>query len=189
MFDYVSILKPDESFSSDQIKGIYRKLVKENHPDLFPEEKRREQNLILMEINEAYLIVLSKTDKNTNSSFKASDTLSNFRDLTPHQNPDYAYYRTAFRLYQEGQFVFNSSRYSLKNLKKTFDTDTHSILKTARKALNLYILSFRYFSKIVNEYPESIWKADSLEKLDYIIKLNERYNKIINILISGQDSS
>ena len=60
MNEYIQKLKPSADLSLLEIKGNYRKLVKENHPDLFPLQERREQNIILMEINEAYLSVLSE---------------------------------------------------------------------------------------------------------------------------------
>ena len=58
--DYYEVLGVDRSASDADIKKAYRKLAKENHPDLHPGDKNAEARL--KEINEAYE-VLSDADK------------------------------------------------------------------------------------------------------------------------------
>jgi len=58
--DYYEVLGLDKSASENDIKKAFRKLAKENHPDLHPNDKNAEARF--KEINEAYE-VLSDADK------------------------------------------------------------------------------------------------------------------------------
>ena len=58
--DYYEVLGLQKSASAEEIKKAYRKLAKENHPDLHPGDKACEERF--KEINEAYEI-LSDSDK------------------------------------------------------------------------------------------------------------------------------
>ena len=58
--DYYEVLGLSKGATDDQIKKAYRKLAKENHPDLHPNDKEAEARF--KEVNEAYSI-LSDADK------------------------------------------------------------------------------------------------------------------------------
>jgi len=46
--------------SATDARVAYRRLAKRNHPDLFPDEARARQQLRMMRINEAYMVVLAE---------------------------------------------------------------------------------------------------------------------------------
>ena len=62
MKDYYSILGIDPDASEDDIKRAYRKKSKECHPDLFPDDKEKEEQF--REITEAYENLLNKPKDN-----------------------------------------------------------------------------------------------------------------------------
>jgi len=186
MKNFIRLLKPDNSSTEDDIKKRYRELVKQNHPDLFPEEKRREQNLVLMEINEAYLFVVGNSDESAEALPVHTDDV----ELCPvkHHDPAYAYYKSATEHLNEGNYIFNWSRYTPKNHRYHFDVRKGSLIKTASEALEHYTKAYSSFMKVCSSYPDSIWVADSIEKLDLIEKLNGRYTEIIERLTGNHKS-
>ena len=180
MKNYINMLKPDDSSTPDEIKSRYRELVKKNHPDIFPQERRREQNLILMEINEAYLSLL-------NNSYATAKEYGEIRAESGslpvvHREPDYVYYRSAIDHLNRGNYIFNWSRYLPVNHRYHFDVRKSSLLKTATEAIECYRLAYSLFLKVCTGYPSSVWVTDSMDKLDLIEKLNERYSEIIERL-------
>lgn len=183
MKNYIRILKPDESSTADEIRHRYRELVKLNHPDLFPEERRREQNLILMEINEAYLCIISNNDTAVKDNSVKEGSSGNLP--VKHKDPAYVYYKSAIDHMNEGNYIFNWSRYATTKYSYHFDVRKSSLLKTAREALEHYMTAYNSFMKVCTGYPDSIWVGDSTDKLDQIEKLNERYTEIIERLTGG----
>lgn len=183
MKNYIRILRPDPSSTPDDIKKRYRELVKKNHPDLFPEDKRREQNLILMEINEAYLSVIASSGAEIPQPAETSDP--SFSMPAIHKDPAYAWYKSATDHLNKGNYIFNWSRYAPRAGRYHFDVRKGSLMKTAAEALEHYRMAYGSFIKVCTVYPASIWAADSMEKLDFIEKLNERYNEIIERHMTG----
>lgn len=55
--NYYSVLGVDKSASKEDIKKAYKKFVVKNHPDKFPEEKKKEATKRFHEVQEAYEIL------------------------------------------------------------------------------------------------------------------------------------
>ncbi|HPS59159.1 MAG TPA: DnaJ domain-containing protein [Spirochaetota bacterium] len=183
MKNYMHILKTGSSSTPEDLKKRYRELVKQNHPDLFPEEKRREQNLILMEINEAYLCLMGNNDADVMRETETVDFSGTLPVL--HKDPAYAWYKYAIDHLNRGNYIFNWSRYATTKHRYHFDVRKSSLLKTAREALEHYRMAYGSFMKVCTGYPGSVWVGDSTDKLDRIDKLNERYTEIIERLTAG----
>lgn len=107
MKNYITMLRPGDSVNEEDVKRRYRELVKQNHPDLFPEERRREQNLILMEINEAYLSIIGSGEDDVNNGVQAKASSGNVPVM--HRDPAYVYYRSAIDHLNRGNYIFTCS--------------------------------------------------------------------------------
>lgn len=68
MKDYYSILEINQSASTETIEKVHKLLVKKYHPDLQPNEYKREAELKLRDINEAYEVL---TDENKKREYDA----------------------------------------------------------------------------------------------------------------------
>lgn len=56
--DYYKILGIDSNASQKEIKNAYRKLARENHPDIQPKDKKKEAEKEFKKINEAYEVLI-----------------------------------------------------------------------------------------------------------------------------------
>ena len=57
---HYAMLELEPRCSLADARSAYRRLAKRNHPDLFPDEARARQQLRMMRINEAYMVVLAE---------------------------------------------------------------------------------------------------------------------------------
>ena len=172
-----------ENIPEDEIKKNYKALIKENHPDLFPEQNRYEQNLITMEINEAYLNILNNNPKKASWSGQDENNKDQYKKTYPgtinYKDPAFAFYKAGCDHFYKGRDIFKRDRYLLKNTDKCLHTDS-KVLEAAMSALNEFIVSFRYFKIVKDRYYQSEWCNDAVDKLDELSRFNDRYSKIIS---------
>ncbi len=187
---YYKILNVKPESSLDEIRSSYRRLAKANHPDLFPKEDRHSQELKMMEINQAYMSLLSwYNDGYTSPGAQMSSPAADQEEKQDEEkvistevghlkDPSYTYYKLGFHYYSTALEIFNS-RFKLRR-----DGGSRRAVSN-EKLLELAILSIRYFRKsyeyfltVVNEYPDSIWTSDSEFRLNKLSKFNVLYQKI-----------
>ena len=143
----------------DEIKTLYRKLAKQNHPDYFTDNRqKKKQEMIMEKINEAYNVVLNKFKESQNKikseqSVKKSDV-----------EDDYL-------LYKRGIIFFNIYYHSF------FQLFAKREVKTSQEKEAILYKAKSYFDRILKEYPKSEWIYDSKEKLKKIEKTIEMLKK------------
>jgi curved DNA-binding protein CbpA len=191
---YSSILKVRPDASEAEIKTAYRLLARENHPDFFHDEYKDIQELKMMQINEAYNFLMA-TRKEGNKPSKSSrerksdpedynsdweewerkryKNLSSNKDIGYHKDPAYAYYKQGFINFSKGLNGIMGDR-SIKR-----QANLTSLNRWASNSLKYFQEANRYFSRVVSEYPESIWSIDAEEKLMRIERFNALYRKIL----------
>jgi curved DNA-binding protein CbpA len=191
---YASILKVRPDADEAEIKRAYRRLARENHPDFYPDEYKEIQELKMMQINEAYhfLIATRKQDNRQSKSSrerkrgpedyksdweewerKRYKNLSSKKDIGYHKDPAYAYYKQGFINFSKGLNGIMADRSRKRHANIT------SLKRWATNSLHYFHEASRYFSRVISEYPESIWSIDAEEKLIRIERFNALYKKIL----------
>lgn len=194
---YRMILQCGPNAGPDEIKKAYHRLARANHPDFFPEECRPIQEMKMKEINIAYDFLLNEAERLRETApgkgfrespqknepdlsdelrldLKKEDVeLSPSREIGPHGDPAYAYYKQGFINFSKGLNGIMSKR-PLK-IKKS----TYHISNWASESLRCFHSAHGYFSRVVEEYPGSIWCFDAREKLARIENFNELYRRIL----------
>lgn len=180
-----------------EIQKAYRRLARANHPDFFPEECRPVQEMKMKEINIAYDFLLHEAERLRETApgrgfgerpqknepdltdevrleLKKEDVEpSPSRELGRHGDPAYAYYKQGFVNFSRGLNGIMSKRpFKIKR-------SAYHISNWASESLHCFHRAHGYFSRVVEEYPGSIWCLDAREKLARIENFNELYRRIL----------
>ncbi len=182
MKDYYKELGFNGKASIEEVKNRYRELIKKNHPDLYPLEKRENQNLIMININEAYMNILSLMKKGAlkigidNENHAAKEEEKNATPIAKLKYPAYTYYKLGIDNYVKGHKLFHH-RFTVE-IPAKMNISGVELLQLALSSIKYYKKSYEYFMKVVTEYSESIWADDSKMRLEAISRLNEKYRNI-----------
>ena len=176
-------LKPNAT--KDEVRQAYHRLAKENHPDLFPQEKKALQELKMMALNEAYTCLVSlpekpiflKESKESKTTINKKDTVFPQKEVGFHKDPSYVYYKQGFIHFS--QAVHGIAELNQKSVRRElrYKSDKHFVY-----SLKLLRIAHGYFLRVLQDYPDSIWRADAEIKLKRIERFSMLYRKImINI--------
>jgi len=188
---YFELLGVPKSASREEIKKAYLRKVRENHPDLFPEEKRKIQEIRMIEIIEAYKRLSESPEDKEAPSVGVSgddtplkaDSQAN-RAIAQHKDPGYIYYKKGLEYYQLAVHrSFTPRDYTEGLLKNNFHFN-----RFMQSICNLR-LADSHFSRVVTDYPTSVWAPDSRAKIHRIEELHQLYRTIINNFSQGDQES
>jgi curved DNA-binding protein CbpA len=201
---YYELLGVKPGASLDSVKRSFRTLVRKNHPDLFPESRKEIQELKMIQINEAYAMIAGAL-KPANSDEKevapggegkekTADFGNHFRDhlgnlyrnhignlekapqnaVDFHRDIQYAYYKQGFD-------NFSRALNGIKRIERKvcLRNDLYYLKRFSASLINLRKAD-SYFSKLLWEYPESMWAYDAHVKTRRIEYFNRLYRKILS---------
>ena len=192
MFErYYKILGVEPGAPPDRVKEAYYQAAKKNHPDLFPEEERHSRQLNMMRINEAYLCIVTQNsnfrpgrrgDNDAGTRSAATGKISRRprgeeKNLSHLRDPAYTYYKLGFTYYTRGRKAF-FDRYKPRENRFHYMMDNREILLLAISCLKLFEKSYTYFSRVVEDHPDSIWYKDTVTKMYYLERYNAIYHRI-----------
>ena len=205
---HYALLGLTEDPSLSDLKAAYHRQAKRNHPDLFPDAERRQQQLKMMRINEAYMLVMSEVvgrnsgsshgsddgppsgdwasqDTNRDRFFRAWREKSqpgppcDTRTLGLPRDPAYSYYKAGFRYYNLGATeLFRKEASKIRRYLITTGTADGYILRLALRALHYFERSYSYFLVVVDQYEDSPWSHDARYKLRRLEKFSAIYQRI-----------
>jgi curved DNA-binding protein CbpA len=186
---YYEILGISPEARMDEIKKAFRRLVKQNHPDLFPEEHKQLQELKMIQINEAYARLTEHLDNITGiEKIKEDNTGSDGFFRSPHKSHDAFFRKDAVGFHRDLQYVyykqgftyFSRALHGMKRMEKTVSLRNDMYyLKRFSESLVCLRKADTYFSMLIDEFPDSIWSYDARIKLRRIERFNFIYRKII----------
>ncbi|HCM28019.1 MAG: hypothetical protein A2Z99_05485 [Treponema sp. GWB1_62_6] len=189
--DY-DLLGIKETAGASEIKSAFRKRVKELHPDTTSDGNAGKNHFLFVEICKAYQRLCGKHPfAGQEPAVPANGTA---RDgprfaVAEYSDPAYAYYRNGIRYFSKihpSQWNIDSG--GTPDTKLSDDDGSQDIIrKKVKDLVSLFPKAYYYFSIVVNEYPDSIWAADSREKTAIIEERMIRYRHIIESFSAWND--
>lgn len=185
----------------EQIRQCYRQRVMENHPDRFPPERKHLQELATITLTEAYGALMSDAIHRMATEDAAPVNGTAHVDRTPPVNgtarangtppaaaialprdPAYAWYKQGFinfSLAIHGIAAVNKRIAAGRSLPSRRRFNTAEYFGTSLEYLRA---AHGYFTRVVKEYADSVWVADSSFKLRRIEGLTAIYRRILGNL-------
>ena len=183
------ILGVTDSATQEQIKQAYRKLVMENHPDRFPSEKKALQELTTITLTEAYTALMSAlTMREEHPQPRAAATRENRAPpasgpgLTAHRDPSYAYYKQGFINFSLAIHGIAEINRKIAAGRVPHFTRRYTAAEDIAGSLGFLRAAYGYFSRVVEDHPDSVWSADSRAKLRRIDRFTLIYRRILENL-------
>jgi hypothetical protein len=183
------ILGVTETATQGQIKQAYRRLVMENHPDRFPSEKKALQELTTITLTEAYTALmgaLTMREEHTPAHAPAKpESRSPPRSgpgLTAHRDPSYAYYKQGFINFSLAIHGIAEINRKIAAGRVPHFTRRYTAAEDIAGSLGFLQAAYGYFSRVVEDHPDSVWSADSRAKLRRIDRFTLIYRRILENL-------
>jgi len=186
---YYDILGISPEATRDEIKKAFRRLVRKNHPDLFPDGHKQLQELKMIQINEAYARLTENLDQMerpgrneedktgshgfVNPEHASADVFSRRDEVAFHRDIQYAYYKQGFT-------YFSRALHGMKRMEKTVSLKNDLYyLRRFSESLACLRKADTYFYTLVHDFPESIWSYDARIKIRRIERFNFIYRQIL----------
>jgi hypothetical protein len=156
------------------IRKLIKQLIKKYHPDLTKDANMENIN---SEITKKLTNILNDLKIYARSKQEVSLDVSNqpVNGLVQLENQDYLYYKLGIKYYKNIHPNFIYTRKS----DNTFTLKPYNELMSALNNIIFSIyLSEHYFTKVILEYPNSIWRNDAIAKVKLLLKLTKSYENI-----------
>lgn len=169
-FDYYECLGISENATQDEIKKAYRKLAKENHPDLYPGDKEKEEKF--KKLNIAYEILSSEIKRKdydyeySKRKASAKANTSQSQSTNQNQSPN-----------NKGN---NSQKNATQNSPIDFDEivnefrrnpDNKRVFRNLKEVLEIIVTSFEDYAKSVDDIYQELFSClfnKEINKEEYI---------------------
>lgn len=162
-------------YSADQLKSRYRELLKQYHPDGTAELPLQQKRLLTVLVNQGYRLLAGGAEQLTNRK-------QTIRQLE--QDTDYSCYRRGIEALQQAvNRSYSSKSFDLGDGRLRWDSpwmhdrDALQLFETGvAKLVDAELL----FSRVLEQWPDSIWCADACERLQKVGRFYRLYLQILN---------
>jgi hypothetical protein len=183
------ILGVTETATQEQIRQAYRRLVMENHPDRFPSDKKALQELTTITLTEAYTALMSALTLREEHAPPPPAARRESRSppasgpgLTAHRDPSYAYYKQGFINFSLAIHGIAEINRKIAAGRVPHFTRRYTAAEDIAGSLGFLQAAYGYFSRVVEDHPDSVWCADSRAKLRRIDRFTLIYRRILENL-------
>jgi hypothetical protein len=177
-----------------ELRRAYRRLARENHPDLYPEDQKPFQELKMSALNEAYRFLLEEgggeeaPPEPEGQGLQQAPASSQERDESPaaevgfHHEPAYAYYKQGFVHYSRALHGIEALYQSIARYHRIHFNPRDDAYDRFTGSLSELRQAHGYFSRVAEEHAESIWAHDAQAKLARIERFSDLYRRILRNL-------
>ena len=178
----------------DVIRQAYRRRVMENHPDRFPADKKPLQELAMITLTEAYSALMgaapaedppvqemARADPPRNPPRPVKPAKPG-RALAPHGDPSYAYYKQGFINFSLAVHGIAEINRKIAAGRVPRFTRRYTAKEDIASSLEFLRAAHGYFSRVVDDHPDSVWAADAGAKLRRIERFTKLYRRILSNL-------
>ena len=182
--------------SREEIRRHWRCRVMENHPDRFPLDRKPRQELRIIALNEAYaaLMALARDPQTAGPApgasragrspadgpGRAAQPASATTAVGPHRDPAYAYYKQGFLSFSLAVHGIAERDARVASARQPSYTPRYEAARDVAGSLELLADAHRYFARVVERHPDSVWAADASLKLRRIERFTRLYRKILS---------
>jgi len=178
--------------SREEIRRCWRRRVMDNHPDRFPTDRKTLQELRIIALNEAYAALMDST--RGGEPEPATPARSASRPSTvgpraarrpapgavgPHRDPAYAYYKQGFLNFSLAVHGIAEMDARVVAGRRPSDPRHYEASEDFASSLRLLAEAHRYFSRVVDRHPDSVWAPDAALKLRRIERFTRLYRRIL----------
>ncbi len=176
------------------IRRAFHSLARKNHPDYYPEEQKALQEMKMIILNEAYSYLIEAAGPeegrreysgrlNRPAGVSRAGTAGE-ESVQPdavgqHKDPAYAYYKQGFVHYSRALHGIEALHHVITFQKVSFKPRM-TVYQRFVKSLTLLGRAHGYFTRVAEEFPQSMWCRDANIKLRRIERFNALYRKIIS---------
>lgn len=164
--------------NTNELRKHIKHLLKKYHPDLNNENNAEAAHNEIAKKLTAILNDLKINVRSANLNKKQQTAPSSQQPkngLVALENQDYLYYKQGIKYYKN---IHPNFIYKL-NSKTEFVLKPYDELMSALNNIIMSIyLAEHYFTKVILEYPDSIWRNDSIAKVKLLLKLTKSYENI-----------
>jgi hypothetical protein len=176
----------------EQIRRCWRRRVMENHPDRFPPDRKPSQELRLIALNEAYAALMAPVRGRVPAGGSVATAIpAAARNagaptggaargaVGPHRDPAYAYYKQGFLSFSLAVHGIAETDAKVAAARQPTDSQRYEPARDVAGSLGLLADAHRYFSRVVERHPDSVWAADAEVKLRRIVRFTRLYQTIL----------